>query len=70
MLAHEVEGMHDLLEGAVTTAAVVDAGLIGLERNREHNVTQLGHLRTKLLVHKGGVGKDVEEALVVLLGQA
>ena len=49
---HEVEGAHDLLERTVTTAAVIHAGLVALERDREHDVAQALHVLAEPLVHQ------------------
>ena len=69
VLAHEVEGGHDLLVGAVAAAAVV--GVLGaLERDAEDDVAHALDVVAERLVNEGGVGEDVEEAVVVGLGQA
>ena len=64
---HQVEGVHDLLEGALAAAAVVDL-LIALERDGEDDVAELLDLLAEGLVHQAGVGEDVEEGGVVRLG--
>ena len=69
VLVHEVEGIHDLLERALAATAVVDRGLIGLERHGEDDVTETLDLLAERLVDEAGVGEDVEEAVVVRLGE-
>jgi hypothetical protein len=66
---HEVEARHDLVERAVAAAAVVG------ESSKPSSETENTMLPRRLtvvaerLVDQRGVGEDVEEAVVVLLGQ-
>ncbi len=66
---HEVEGAHDLLVGPVAAATVVGV-LRALKRDAEDDVAHALDLVAEGLVNKGGVGEDVEQAVVVGLGEA
>ena len=66
---HEVERVHDLLERAIAAATVVHARFIGLEAHGEHDVAQALDVPAEDVVYEACVGEDVEEAVVVLLGQ-
>ena len=68
VFVHEVESGHDLLVGAVAAAAVV--GVLGaLERDAEDDVAHALDVIAERLVDEGGVGKYVEETVVVCLGE-
>ena len=65
----KVHGTHDLVVGALATAGVVGV-LVALEGDGEHDVAQALDLVAERLVDERRVGEDVEEAVVVLLGEA